>query len=141
MARYVGMDVSLEETPICVVDDSGEIVSEGTGISEPSAMAAFVKAALWLQINQGDRNDAVIRQRPPTPSYGGQEPRLRERTVNPAGTSRRELDIRPPSSRTAWTRSGHAKDIACDVTVEMTPIHDPENPHAQEAGPPIELRP
>ena len=89
MARYVGMDVSLEERSICVVDDSGEIVSEGTVISEPSAIAAFVKAALWLQINQGDRNDAVIRQRPPTPSYGGQEPRLRERTVNPAGTSRR----------------------------------------------------
>ncbi len=29
---------------ICVVDDSGGIVSEGTVISEPSAIAAFIKA-------------------------------------------------------------------------------------------------
>jgi transposase len=93
------MDVSLKETSICVVDGSGEIVSEGTVISEPAAMAAFIeakagsalrigletgptttwlwhelralglpvicidarhaKAALSLQINKSDRNDAV----------------------------------------------------------------------------------
>ena len=99
MERYVGMDVSLKETSICVVDDDGEIVSEGTVISEPPAIAAFIrakagsakrigletgptttwlwhelralglpvicidarhaKAALSLQINKSDRNDAV----------------------------------------------------------------------------------
>jgi hypothetical protein len=31
MELYVGMDVSLNETSIRVVDSSGEIVSEGTG--------------------------------------------------------------------------------------------------------------
>jgi len=99
MELYVGMDVSLKETSICVVDGSGRIVSEGTVISEPSAIAAFIrvkagsakrmgletgptatwlwhelrafglpvvcidarhaKAALSLQINKSDRNDAV----------------------------------------------------------------------------------
>ncbi len=99
MERYVGMDVSLKETSICVVDDDGEIVSEGTVISEPAAIAGFIKAtadgakrigletgptttwlwhelralgfpvicidarhakaALSLQINKSDRNDAV----------------------------------------------------------------------------------
>ncbi len=99
MERYVGMDVSLKETSICVVDGSGQIVSEGTVISEPAAIAAFIKtkaagakrigletgptttwlwhelralglpvicidarhakAALSLQINKSDRNDAV----------------------------------------------------------------------------------
>ncbi len=99
MEHYVGMDVSLKETSICVVDGGGEIVSEGTVISEPDAIAAFVetkargaarigletgptstwlwhelralglpvicidarhaKAALSLQINKSDRNDAV----------------------------------------------------------------------------------
>jgi transposase len=99
MERYVGMDVSLKETSICVVDGSGQIVSEGTVISEPEAIAAFIKtkaagakrigletgptttwlwhelralglpvicidarhakAALSLQINKSDRNDAV----------------------------------------------------------------------------------
>ncbi len=84
---------------ICVVDGSGKIVSEGTVISEPAAIAAFIeakagsavrigletgptttwlwhelralglpvicidarhaKAALSLQINKSDRNDAV----------------------------------------------------------------------------------
>ncbi len=99
MEHYVGMDVSLKETSICVADGSGEIVSEGTVISEPSAIAAFIeakagsalrigletgptttwlwhelralglpvicidarhaKAALSMQINKSDRNDAV----------------------------------------------------------------------------------
>ena len=44
MEQYVGMDVSLKETSICVVDASGEIVSEGTVISEPAAIAEFVEA-------------------------------------------------------------------------------------------------
>ncbi len=43
MELYVGMDVSLKETSICVVDDNGEIVSEGTVISEPEAIAEFIK--------------------------------------------------------------------------------------------------
>ncbi len=44
MELYVGMDVSLKQTSICVVDGSGEIVSEGTVNSEPSAIAEFIKA-------------------------------------------------------------------------------------------------
>jgi transposase len=44
MELYVGMDVSLKETSICVVDDDGEIQCEGTVISEPVAIAAFIKA-------------------------------------------------------------------------------------------------
>ncbi len=99
MERYVGMDVSLRETSICVVDGDGNIVSEGTVISEPRAIAEFVKekapnavrigletgptatwlwhelralglpvicidarhakAALSMQINKSDRNDAA----------------------------------------------------------------------------------
>jgi transposase len=99
MERYVGMDVSLKETSICVVDGSGQIVSEGTVVSEPEAIAKYIKtkaagakrigletgptttwlwhelrarglpvicidarhakAALSMQINKSDRNDAV----------------------------------------------------------------------------------
>ncbi len=43
MELYVGMDVSLKETSICVVDGGGAVVSEGTVISEPSAIAAFIE--------------------------------------------------------------------------------------------------
>ncbi len=99
MELYVGLDVSLKETWICVVDGAGEIVCEGTVLSEPEAIAEFVKtkaprakrigletgptstwlwhelralglpmicidarhakAALSMQINKSDRNDAV----------------------------------------------------------------------------------
>ena len=99
MELYVGMDVSLKETSLCVVDGKGEIVSEGTVISDPAAIAVFIKekargvkrigletgptttwlwhelralglpvicidarhakAALSMQINKSDRNDAV----------------------------------------------------------------------------------
>jgi transposase len=43
MEIYVGLDVSLKETSICVVDDDGEIKCEGTVISEPDAIAGFIK--------------------------------------------------------------------------------------------------
>jgi transposase len=99
MEVYVGLDVSLKETSICVVDGKGKIVSEGTVLSEPAAIADFVKAkaagvmrigletgptttwlwhelralglpvicidarhakaALSMQINKSDRNDAA----------------------------------------------------------------------------------
>ncbi len=39
MELYVGMDVSLKEISICVVNNNAEIVSEGTVISEPAAIA------------------------------------------------------------------------------------------------------
>ncbi|NQV46588.1 MAG: IS110 family transposase [Rhodospirillaceae bacterium] len=98
MEYYVGLDVSLAETSICVVDDDGKIVCEGTVISQPAAIAEFIetkakaalrigletgptatwlwhelhalglavicidarhaKAALSMQINKSDRNDA-----------------------------------------------------------------------------------
>ena len=44
MELYVGMDMSLKETSICVVDDDGEIRCEGTVLSEPEVIAEFVKA-------------------------------------------------------------------------------------------------
>ena len=99
MELYVGMDVSLKETSICVVDGKGKILCEGTVMSDPPAIAAFVtakaagaqriglesgptatwlwhelralglpvicidarhaKAALTMQINKSDRNDAL----------------------------------------------------------------------------------
>ncbi len=98
MEIYVGLDVSLEETSICVVDKAGTIQCEGKVMSQPESIAAFVtarapgavrigleagststwlwtelhalglpvicidarhaKAALSMQINKSDRNDA-----------------------------------------------------------------------------------
>jgi len=97
--HYIGLDVSLKLTAICIVDGTGKIVREGTVASNPEAISAFIKshaphvvrigletgatstwlwtelnkiglpiicidarhakAALKMQINKSDRNDAV----------------------------------------------------------------------------------
>ena len=99
MEHYVGLDVSLKLTAICIVDRTGKIEREGVVASNPEAIAAFIKshaphvarigletgatstwlwtelnkmglpvicidarhakAALRMQINKSDRNDAV----------------------------------------------------------------------------------
>ena len=99
MEHYVGLDVSLKLTAVCMVDRTGKIEREGVVTSDPETIAAFVKshaphvarigleagatstwlwtelnkmglpvicidarhakAALKMQINKSDRNDAV----------------------------------------------------------------------------------
>ena len=99
MELYVGLDVSLKEASICVVDGKGSLVVEGVVASNPGEIAAFLmsnapasvrvgletgptatwlwhelrvlgfpvicidarhaKAALSMQINKSDRNDAL----------------------------------------------------------------------------------
>jgi len=99
MEHYVGLDVSLKETVVCIVDQSGAIVREAALPSDPETIAEFIsanstnvgrvglesgatstwmwteldrlglpaicidarhaKAALSMQINKSDRNDAA----------------------------------------------------------------------------------
>jgi transposase len=42
---FAGLDVSLEETAICIVDDAGVIVREARAASEPEALSAFFRAS------------------------------------------------------------------------------------------------
>ena len=42
MELYVGLDVSLKETSICVVDEAGTVRCEGKVISQPEAIAEYV---------------------------------------------------------------------------------------------------
>ncbi len=44
MELYVGLDVSLKETSICVVDGSGQTVTEGKVLSQPLPIAEFLRA-------------------------------------------------------------------------------------------------
>ena len=44
MSYYAGLDVSLEETAICVVDGTGRIVHETRAASEPRALVAAPRA-------------------------------------------------------------------------------------------------
>ena len=45
MEHYVGLDVSLKQTSICIVDRTGKIVREGVVPSDPEAIAACIKVA------------------------------------------------------------------------------------------------
>ena len=47
MNHYVGLDVSLEETAICVVDGTGRIVKEARAASEPEALIAALREIDW----------------------------------------------------------------------------------------------
>src|ERR1700722_12716240 len=42
MTEYVGLDVSMEETSVCILDDSGSTVWEGTVDSEPDAIVRML---------------------------------------------------------------------------------------------------
>jgi transposase len=44
MEHYVGLDVSLKQTSICVVDQVGLVVREGVVDSDPEAIAEFVRS-------------------------------------------------------------------------------------------------
>lgn len=44
MMHYIGLDVSLKQTSICVVDETGSVVREGVVDSDPEAIAAFVRS-------------------------------------------------------------------------------------------------
>src|SRR6201982_1639238 len=44
MECYVGVDVSLKQTSICVVNQAGSVVREGLVDSDPEAIAAFVRS-------------------------------------------------------------------------------------------------
>ena len=44
MVHYVGLDVSLKQVSICVVNDIGSVVREGVVDSDPEAIAAFVRS-------------------------------------------------------------------------------------------------
>ena len=54
MDHFAGLDISVKETSVCIVDDMGKIVREVRMASEPETLLAVLKA----QINKTDRNDA-----------------------------------------------------------------------------------
>src|SRR5499427_8940957 len=63
---FAGLDVSVKETSVCIVDDAGKIVREARVASEPEALLQlltntiyrFKRVGLKAQINKTDRNDA-----------------------------------------------------------------------------------
>jgi transposase len=51
MEHYAGIDVSVEQSSICVVDGSGKIVREGKAASEPVTLIAYIRS-LGLELSR-----------------------------------------------------------------------------------------
>jgi transposase len=47
MDHFAGLDVSVKETSVCIVDDSGKIVPEVKVASEPEALLAMLKSLAY----------------------------------------------------------------------------------------------
>ncbi|WOH63927.1 hypothetical protein [Bradyrhizobium sp. BWA-3-5] len=43
MKQYVGLDISMEETSICVLDENGGVTFEGNAPTDPEAIAKLLR--------------------------------------------------------------------------------------------------
>lgn len=61
MEHYVGIDVSLELSSVCIVDGGGKIVLEAKVESHPDAIAAFLRKLLRLYSRYGPLDCSTAR--------------------------------------------------------------------------------
>jgi transposase len=117
---FAGLDVSLEETAVCVVDETGRIVREARVVSEPEALVAFFRASgmtmervgleacsltAWLQ--QGLSEEGIpaicIEARQAKAAMGAM----------PNKTDRNDARGIAQIIRTGWYRAVHVKSPSC----------------------------
>jgi len=56
MKYFAGLDVSLQETAICVVDEDGIIVTEGKAASAPDDLVRWLATTGWRSRASGSRS-------------------------------------------------------------------------------------
>jgi len=117
---FAGLDVSLEETAVCVVDETGRIVREARVVSEPEALVAFFRVSgmtmervgleacsltAWLQ--QGLSEEGIpaicIEARQAKAAMGAM----------PNKTDRNDARGIAQIMRTGWYRAVHVKSPPC----------------------------
>ena len=120
MGYFAGLDVSLEETAICIVDDAGRIVREARVASEPAALVAFFKACgmsmervgleacsltAWLQqgLSEEDIPAICIEARQAKAAM----------SAMPNKTDRNDARGIAQIMRTGWYRAVHVKSASC----------------------------
>ena len=59
MEHSAGLDVSVKETSVCIVDETGKIVREVKVASEPDALLAVLKTHVPLQTDRAGSWTAV----------------------------------------------------------------------------------
>lgn len=120
MKHYAGLDVSLEETAICVVDETGRIVKEARAASEPDALIAALEAlglslerigleacslAAWL-------HDGLRQAGWPAVCIETRQAKAAMKTM-PNKTDRNDARALAQIMRTGWFRQVHVKSRQC----------------------------
>src|ERR687886_409978 len=120
MTYYAGLDVSLEETSICVVDDVGRIVKEMRVASEPEALIAALNGidlplarigleacslAAWL-------HDELCSAGWPAICIETRQANAAMKTM-PNKTDRNDARALAQIMRTGWFRQVHVKNRQC----------------------------
>ena len=120
MGYFAGLDVSLEETAICIVDGAGKIVREARVTSEPEALVAFFAACgmtmerigleacsltAWLHegLTAADLTATCIEARQAEAAM----------SAMPNKTDRNDARGLAQIMRTGWYRAVHVKAPAC----------------------------
>ena len=55
MAHFVGLDVSVKETSVCVVDDAGKVILEQKVLTEPADVIALLTSLGATTVGSGSR--------------------------------------------------------------------------------------
>ena len=120
MNCYAGLDVSLEETMICVVDETGRIVREARAASEPQALiAALQDAGLPLQRIGLEACSLTAWLHDELRSAGLPAICIETRQANaamktmPNKTDRNDARALAQIMRTGWYRQVHVKSRQC----------------------------
>ena len=120
MGYFAGLDVSLEETAICIVDETGKILREARTTSEPEALVAFFGACgmemerigleacsltAWLHagLTEAGLPATCIEARQAKAAMGAM----------PNKTDRNDARGIAQIMRTGWYRAVHVKSPAC----------------------------
>ena len=120
MTHYAGLDVSLEDTAICIVDHTGRIVREARTASEPQALVAVLKEmdlslerigleacslTAWL-------HDALRHAGLPAICIETRQANAAMKTM-PNKTDRNDARALAQIMRTGWYRQVHVKSRQC----------------------------
>jgi len=120
MKYYAGLDASLEETSICVVDETGAIVKEARALSEPAALSSVLRGldlplerigleacSLTAWLHDGLRADGL-----PAICIETRQANAAMKTM-PAKTDRNDARALAQIMRTGWFRQVHVKSREC----------------------------
>jgi transposase len=120
MRYFAGLDVSLEETSICIVDEAGQIVKELRAASEPEALVATLRdtgltlervgleacsLTAWL-------HDGLTQAGLPAICIETRQANAAMKTM-PNKTDRNDARVIAQIMRTGWFRQVHVKSRQC----------------------------